>query len=484
MINLSAKIRKLISYLFIVLLLNGFALNAKADGAFLLQLGSFDSKSEATQKWRDAKKHNPELAKLSLHISEIAMPPSNVITYRVQVGTLNSRSDADSICDKLQNKGTDCLVVETALLMEEVADEQTTSTPQEKTVNKVVTELAPKNLAEEADSGATITNSKSEAKSINTTSEKPHLIMVAGREPKFLDDAPIKVTQIAEPKADFATNKIIEKPAERKNFFERLFSSSDESQQTTSNNAQPVTSKEETPVKLKPLPSGDVEVAEAIRVPLSKDDNTKSHYQISQSNTIGGASKENSSQNYWVQINYFANEAQAQGFYDDFRSANPNLSDGIRMRVTHPYSRNSNKVSLRVGPFISKEDIKSICGIANDAGLRCTSVKELVSNIASNTQKEKTLSNEFNKPLSSNYYAQLGSFESYDDAIVNWETLRKENKKILGKFKPVIRTPEQNSSNSPVYRLQVGPFTNQKTAYSMCDSLWQAGENCLILNAE
>ena len=468
MTNLSVKIRKLLSYLFVIFLLNGFATQAQADGSFLLQLGSFDSKSEATQKWKDIKKHNPDLAKLSLHISEIAMPPSNVMTYRVQVGTLSTREEANSICDNLQNKGVDCLVVETALFADEVPDDKNQPITPEKTEPKVVAELAPRNLIEETPTvSSTATQSNPTVASDNN--EKPHLVMVPGREPKFLDDEPVKVAVVPQPKADLAKNN---SAVERGSFFERLFDSS-QNKQSTSSNINP-------PVKLKPSPVGNVEVAEAIRVPLSKEDAPKPNYQITQVASTGASVVDNTGQNYWAQLNYFANEAQAQEFYDDFRSANSNLSDGIRMRVTHPYLHNSSKVSLRVGPFVNKEDIASICKTANSSGLHCTTVKEVSTNIASNTQKEKLVNND----LSGHYYVQLGSFDSYDEALISWETTKKENKKILGKLKPVIQTPEQNSSNSPVYRLRTGPFASQQAAYSMCDSLWQAGENCLIVRGE
>ncbi len=80
------------------------------DKKFWVQVAIADSKDEAQYRLKEIKKANSKT--IGNLTSNIAYSPSSVHgKYAAQIGTISSESEAQKICDKLQQRGVDCLVV-------------------------------------------------------------------------------------------------------------------------------------------------------------------------------------------------------------------------------------------------------------------------------------------------------------------------------------------------------------------------------------
>jgi len=463
-----------------------------AEGTFLLQVGSFDSRGEAEQKWKQVKSANSDLiGKLKSHISEVSMMGDGKASYRLQLASLSSRSKATGICASLQERGEECYVVETALLTEDSISEDV------------------KNIAEQVSSIKEIPRVKNPVKEAKSDSKSSKgLVMVPGREPKFLDDAPASV---AAPKVVTASDEI-KKPEEEKSkkggVLSFLFGDSKEETKKPESLEKPIQVSKSPEINAVPLQDsanskafGVVDVAEAIHVPLSQNKPQQQRHvskklteKLQQIQPIESSpSSYLNEKNYWVQLNYFANDSQAQNFYENFREKYPELSDGIRMRITRPYSKSNSlgRVSLRVGPFASNGDVKTICSAAGNVGLNCRSVREVGASISANLPRTHEVENNFaseerqEKSIPQNvegtYWIQLGTFTSNAEGWSNWKTMQKEHRKLLSRIYATVTTPPLSSATSQLFRLRAGPFTTQDSAYSLCDKLWKDGANCVIV---
>lgn len=518
---------------------------AGPDATYVLQLGSFDSKEQAEQKWQELKTKNPDaLGKLSLHISEISMTGDNKVTYRTQAGPVDSHAKASEICGKLFEQGNECYVVETAMFAQESAPASGNAAETE----KVTTVYTPP----QQQAGTSLQMSQG---------DQP----VAGRGPQFLDagsqpqvqaapaaqpqQAPAYAstqTQAAADNEDQNTSPAAERnpnsflfghparhhtavaqttameqpapeptpvPASKPGFFSGWFGSSAPAPTPAPVTVAPVAPVAVTPVQTAPAAGGDVEgnvnVAEAIRVPLTQDNTTPAPQQHVVAVAPPATPQANmpapdSNGVFWAQINYFPDEASAHSFYEEFRNTYPDISDGIRMRITRPYAYANarGRVTLRMGTFATAGDIRAICAMASQQNLNCVSVKDASPVGAGTAYQSKSTGNlaeafpSVSSPPSSSgahfldapqhvdnvaYWVQFGSFSSHDDAMDKWKDMQKSNKKLLSKLRPSISEPEMSSSDSHVFRLRTGPFNSRGIADSLCDKLSMHGESCIVL---
>jgi hypothetical protein len=251
-----------------------------------------------------------------------------------------------------------------------------------------------------------------------------------------------------------------------------------------------------------PAPAvGKVEVAEAIRVPLSGENGGDNITPARNNNVAFSTAGESSGVAYWAQISYFDDEASAHNFYEEFRNTYPDISDGLRMRITRPYASAANRggrVTLRVGAFTTITNVDTLCALAGRHGLGCVSVRDTSAAIPSYMQEEKNArhytpdevehaksSNFLDAPASSGvtYWVQLGTFDSEDEAWDKWKELKQANKKLVGKTNASVVQPESSFARTAnVFRLRAGPFSNREGAYSMCNRLTRKGEDCVVLS--
>lgn len=510
---------------------------------FLLQLATSDSRSAADKKWNDLKSKNTDvLGSLSPHVAEVSLPPDNKVSYRTQAGPIASRDQAENLCATLKGRGADCFVVETALFMgstsvaanasEElpVTNERnsvpirpltTLPEPQPLPVMEMPTEPPPSAAPESlpwtkrhpiAPIVATDTSVTESQSASQSTEDK----IVPGREPKFLDaqivpmqapspvavptvpiqphsSTPIEVAAAPSPPA------LLPPPSQNPGFFGRIFGVSSPSPAPSAPPppVPPPSSFTYNPATTMGNVKGNVNVAEAIRVPLTTGKHGRKKPAILHLPPVyglGGSPSENGQKSYWTQLSYFYDEMDARSFYEEFRNAYPQFSQGIRVRITHPFSsRREGRVSLRIGPFATTKDSRVICTAAGGRGLRCTIIRDLGSSSAASTKRVRVApaSNYDNRARQSSnetaqnrilYWAQLGTYSSASEAWDDWATLKANNKKLLKRVKARVSTPRMSSSLSSLYRLRTGPFASETQAEAFCTQLEAIGSNCIVLD--
>lgn len=208
-----------------------------ASNTYLLQLGSFDTKEQAMQKWQELKEKNPDiLGSINPHITEVAMGDNDKVNYRTEAGPLDSRETATKLCTELQAKGADCAVVETAMFTDDApaaeapaqVAEAPAATPAKEEAKKEEPAAAPAPATAEehpaheaavaaepvptpapAEAPAT-PPAHSSANAAEAPTPTQSVAYVPGREPKFLDEGnPVSVST-AQPAATSAVAE--EKP--------------------------------------------------------------------------------------------------------------------------------------------------------------------------------------------------------------------------------------------------------------------------------
>jgi hypothetical protein len=238
---------------------------------------------------------------------------------------------------------------------------------------------------------------------------------------------------------------------------------------------------------------GDVKVAEAIRVPVGSGAKPKKIVMLPPVHGMGGTPSATTHKTFWAQLSYFPDEEQARNFYDKFQADYPQFSDGVRVRITHPYSSSAGRVSLRVGPFVGTDDVHTICKAAAERSVSCNIVKEVGTSSSVSTAREHTLYHSNSETVSAaseaasentapQYWLQLGTFHSSDDAWDNWKDLQAEHKKLLRKAHADVSVPGMSSAQRALYRLRVGPYSSESSAEDVCDKLDDAGISCILVN--
>lgn len=557
------------------------ASSAYADGTYILQLGSFDTKEKAEQKWQELKSKNADiLGTLTMNVSEIAMSADDKVSYRTQAGPISSHDDAEKLCSKLLAKGAECYVVETAMFTSDQAPVESAAAPEAKPAeNNVVAQVTteqphPVKTPEEAEpnpsAGAPNGNivvagreprfldddepagkpvkaqapqtpahnanvaaiekmppadtaipeekvKKETPAEVSKTSEdfesapvisdkyqgkKSQNMIVPGRGPRFLDDdsdtkvaaAPV-VTASIEKKQEPETVPARQQEEKKPGFFGRLFGSSSNSVKYPTHNNE--AKQQNAPDYDNKNIAGNVNVAEAIRVPLTDDNEARSKVlpRIADNQVFEPAGVV-SNINYWVQINYFANEEKAHNLYEEFRNTYPDLSDGVRMRITRPYaySDKPGHVTLRIGTFNKQNDINTVCSLAAKRGLHCTKIKDNGKSGTNNKHENSgnisagnnaVANNEFlGQPADNNlvYWIQLGTFSSEEDAWDKWKSIKKTKKKIIGKANATVTQPQASSAQRKIFRLRTGPYASQSAAEMLCNKLLKSGGDCIVVS--
>lgn len=270
-----------------------------------------------------------------------------------------------------------------------------------------------------------------------------------------------------------------------------------------------------TPV-LPPVGSGGaVEVGEARRVPLTQSDRVPLPPASLPAPVVGvepasgakvtllAASPPSSvlpQKTLWAQIRYFENQQQALAYWERFRKANPDFPV-VRLRTTSALSalkRGDERVSLRVGPFASGGFIRILCddvearddSLFGDA-MECGTVTDLGASANAYAPRERTAQQVLSaaryaakNPAAASpasYWVQLGSYSSHPKAKTAWEEAKTKNSDALMGLKSEITSPPQGSQGTPVFRLQVGPFSSAMAAGEVCSRIKTNLGNCLVV---
>ncbi len=239
--------------------------------------------------------------------------------------------------------------------------------------------------------------------------------------------------------------------------------------------------------------NAQVNVAEAIPVPLSGQSSTAASYSKGYGSFRGYPSQPAMHTALWAEISYFKTQKGALGYWNTLRQRDPAIPGGLRLRVTRPLmQRGSELLSLRVGPFASVTAIRRLCSFTREENLRCNAVKDLGASVSGYAQRERRAPNAYAArtagitPLSSagGYYVQLGSFTNLSAAQQTWARLTGLHGTVLSSQPQQMVTPPMSSAARPMYRLRVGPYADSYAAVSLCNQLKTRGTFCAVVNGQ
>lgn len=473
-----------LSFFFLPLLLTPlYTGTAQAESSYLLQLGSFPSEQEAHQHWDGVYSTNGDLlVNVPPRIARATLPPDDMTVYRLQAGPLPGKAEAQRLCSVLASRKQECYVVETALpqLPSDVVSKQETSTSSDN--DSVFSSFLP-----------------------------------------WVDSEPAQPDQTAVPPVTPPATQTKES-----GFFAKLWSTSDEESQPlpstlpspgTSDTAEPeplAAAPVPAPMELAPVPAlanmdsserGNVNVAEAVRVPLTQPNQFVQPQRISTAPGQLGVLKGYPSQQFhqkslWAQLSYFEDQQSALAYWEQFRMSNPGMPP-LRIRITRPYnlvSTGESRVSLRVGSFVNGTDVGSFCRANAASDLHCQVIKDLGSSATANQPRYREPYNRYaGRNRSSyraaaaqqllgpqaSYWVQLGAYASPREADYAWKYIQEYAGPALKNHKPHIATPSMGSNVAAgSYRLRTGPFALRLSADNLCSTLRQAGQACLVVQSQ
>lgn len=256
-----------------------------------------------------------------------------------------------------------------------------------------------------------------------------------------------------------------------------------------------------------PAGEGKVDVAEAIRVPVSEDTASSPSSQIRpifetkapppldyQPDAAG-----------WLNIRVFSAEEQAVALWQKVRARVPERAAGLRVRIVKSLA-GGQQVSLNVGPFATAQGAMDFCeqGVtATDSALTCQFARSepvgraasLLPVMSQHSQKYETrrhvLQTEHaaakvsaDMPLTPliptrAYWVQVISAGSQMEAMQEWERLKNAHLDLLSDMRSSISSP---LAKGAAYVVRVGPLQTNTEAVNLCISLQGRGVHCRIYN--
>jgi hypothetical protein len=424
---------------------------------FLIQLGSFDTLEQATNKWQSLKSSESKLlGKLSFKASEVKIPGGDKLVYRTQAGPVKTRAEAEKICETLGKKQIDCFIVETVL-----------HAPS--TLKKEIVKAKPTmdNKAKEVKTETKQVKAASSPKPLLEKSTKKTPLPWATKKESEQITAPIAKVSAKEVKAPTVLVDTTKKPTKDMRAAQSFASTTE------------VT---------------EVKVAEAIRVPLEDQSRFKAKNLYDPSSFKGFPSQDVNQKSTWAHISIFTNEKSARNFWRQFHNQNRSLSRNLRVRMIKPYINRfgSRKTALRLGPVSNASEVSALCQAAYKLSnkVNCRSITDLGSTAPAVRKRSKRLSSGEQRLYSQRYgygdisgyhWVQIGTYDSAVEAQTNWENLQGKFPKLLGKATRSITLPALGSNIEPSYRLRVGPYRSRINAAKLCSKLKVRGNYCVVV---
>ncbi|MFO0389965.1 MAG: SPOR domain-containing protein [Alphaproteobacteria bacterium] len=307
------------------------------------------------------------------------------------------------------------------------------------------------------------------------------------------EEVPLEITEAVESNDDSDSG-----------FFSWIFGDDEDEQ---SGNKQPVTNKK-----------GEVEVAEAINVPVtadakpmytarpvfehtSKPDPVPAPAIISPAKSMAEASTSTDS-GVWLTVKTFADNEKASAFWQAVRASDPIQTAGYRVKIVRPFTDSGeDNVSLNIGPFADNADARNLCHTviqSKNAGLRCDIAvgesrlpeSKLVSPRFEHgkryERRRQALQNRYNRReaglLSEQnrtkvYWVQVAVAENQMDALKSWDDLREQHPDLLEGLRSSVSATLMKGSK---YMVRVGPLESGSAATELCTNLTGRGVPCRI----
>ncbi|MGE3714330.1 MAG: SPOR domain-containing protein [Alphaproteobacteria bacterium] len=432
--------------------------NAIAFGNYYIEVGSELEEEEAMAQWRMLSKKYPNtLGVLEFYPTTVVHQDTNRVTTRIQAGPLETKLDAYKICGDLFDANLPCFVVEG---MDHIASER------------------PEKEHAFDDSGPAeplpwLVNSKQQ---------------LAKRLPEPIAAVP--------PPASTADD------VEEETLLGWVFSGFESEDGEGSIESR----------DLQPARQGEVQVAEAIRVPLSGAAVAAPRVEFTEERNISAQAVAQASaasdamphEGGWLMVQSFNSESRASDFWRAVRVRDPIQTAGFNVRVIKPVSQLGREpaVRLHIGPFTGLREAdyfcKTIIQTKNDT-LECRFLSEAeVAEMGDDTltrghthgerynERERKWksgrggdSYSLSQPPASKrvYWLHVATAQSQMEALQTWDAMRKKHADLLDGLRSSVSS---TLSKKTRYILRVGPLESASAASELCRLLHQRQLFCRV----
>ncbi len=339
---------------------------AKAETVFMVQLGAFDSEKKAAAHWQSLVSTFPDLFdNLNYSPNEVVMKPENFVSYRTQAGPIPTRDEAEGICAALIRSGYECGVSETAMFYG--GDKEITQSGNEAVVAAPAIALPIAALAAVPAVVAPVVAAP--------VVSAPVAVMPMVAAPA----APAVGTPVIVP---FAPQSAYVAPQVNKATSQpRIMGSAPQNLNAGFGAGFGATQAvPDAPVATAPSVQGTIAAEEAIPVPLSNNAAIVNPY-LEKGNRLMEAHPSDNSQvnSYWADISFFSNNIAAAQYVKALKMRDSLLPAQLRIRITRPYGvvTGNERLSLRMGPFVTTRPIMRLCALTRQDNLRCRAVKDI-----------------------------------------------------------------------------------------------------------
>ena len=442
-----------------------------AEDAYFVEVGDDVTKDDAQAQWQALVNKNKNLlGKLTLYPKDIVQDGAQMTT-RMQAGPIASKAQALKICNKLFAQDVSCFVIEG--------------------VNN-----APPTAMMHLNQGERMaTNNGALPWFSNHGSDIAAAPRVKG-EDTAIDGSERAETKDVKPvstKGDVKLPWLEPKKTEAK----------DEDQDTNTGTHK----------------KAEVQVAEAIRVPLTETHDITDQIRVSalpelkpsfgtrqlqdQSAEMGNVN----SGKGWLDVSGFANEEIAASMWEEVRSANRKQAKTLNMRVSRPaVAASDHNTTLSVGPFANSAEALNFCRsglqagdrglqcsfVANDAGVANAKVMALNAHADAYAQRRRPPENPVIVATdaqnvaklapaagpSRQYWVQVVTADSQMEALKQWEQVKNDNATLIGDLRSSVSAAANDKSS---YVVRVGPIVENDKAIRMCSELQKRNVECRVL---
>jgi len=237
----------------------------------------------------------------------------------------------------------------------------------------------------------------------------------------------------------------------------------------------------------------EVQVAEAIRVPLTQSEDQQQNAEVTVkslpdlkspfASAHGGdgkyADESDDSGAGWLSVTSFPNEEIAASFWEEIRHAAPKQAKKLRVRILSPLLASGGAhISLNVGPFASSSEAYNFCrqGIqAKERGLTCSFTTAMPGDDASHVERRRPVEN----PVAMTYWIQIGAAQSQEEAMQQLEDISSKNEDLI---KGLRSSVAPSSTDAGSYIVRVGPITNHDEAIQSCSRMQDRGIDCRVIS--
>lgn len=189
----------------------------------------------------------------------------------------------------------------------------------------------------------------------------------------------------------------------------------------------------------------------------------------------------------WLTVEAFASEDKASSFWQEVHTAAPEKTAPLEVKIVKPLvARGQPMASLIIGPFAGSKEAYDFCRDsiqAKDSGLLCRFEGDAAAApVDPIVSQPVVLQSAADQPVAAQpavmYWVQLISAPNQKEAMRQWELVRTGNQDILAGMHGSISAWPDDPNN---YVVRVGPIDGQVNAAALCGQLRSRGINCRVL---